>query len=845
MEEFEREILQGLSSQEAEKRLAEFGENELIPPRKATLFFKLLNVLREPMFLLLLVTATIYFCLGALQDGVIMLVFVVGIICIDMLQKWKTDKTLMRLKKMATPVVCVKRDGREQWISSAKLVPGDLLLLSEGDKIAADGRVIRANDLAVDESSLTGESQTVWKTVHPEESPPFSPWRTDYCYAGTLVCQGSGWICVENTGLATEFGKIGAHIARAPERPSPLQKQTNVLVHLCAWIAFILFAAVGIATWFNLPLLPITQRLVDSVLSGVTLAMAMIPEEFPVVLTVFLSLGAWRLAKRNALVRRLPCVETLGAVSVLCVDKTGTITQNEMCLQQSWRSGCRRQEFMEIMALACEIDPYDPMEKAMQSYCIKNGVSVEELQQGQLVKEYPFTHKAKMMGHIWERNGKTLIAVKGAPEQVFALCDMDQDTKVCAYEALRKMSAQGLRVIAIAGAYQTEPWRPPEDLGECSVQLYGLAGLADPPRRGIAKEIEKCKQAGIRVVMITGDSGETARAIAKRVGMDLIGSPVTGEQLDQMAEEELSIAVRQANLFARVVPEHKSQIVNALQKNGEIVAMTGDGVNDAPALKFADIGIAMGKRGSEVAREAADIILMDDNFSTIIRTVQDGRRIYDNIRKAIGYIFTIHIPIAFSALLGPLLHIGSSDLFLLPLHVVLLELLIDPTCSIVLERQPAERDIMQRPPRQAKEAIVTRSSFLKSLLQGFMLFIGSFSLYYFMLLTSGNAQLARTMGLSVIVFSNLMLTCVNSSYLDRAATSLLRLAKDKLMWGIALLTIGGLLLLIYSPLHAFFKLSPLTGEQLFLSAGVAVLSVCWYEIVKFVKRRKARKNRVK
>jgi len=827
---------QGLTAEQAEKLQKQFGKNELAPQKKQSFLMKALHIVSEPMFLLLIVAAVIYFILGEPRDGAVMLIFVVGVIGIDVMQEWKTDKTLNALKDLSAPHVKVIRDGKEQIIESCNLVPGDLMMIAEGVKIPADGQIVRANDLCVDESSLTGEAEGVWKITAGGAVTNSDYWRKDYCYAGTLVTQGSAAVCVEKIGASTEYGKIGAHVAAAPDTPTPLQKQTGSLVKMCSAIAAVFFALVGVITYFNLPDHTFTARLIESVLSGITLAMAMIPEEFPVILTVFLSMGAWRLAKKKSLVRKLPSVETLGAVSVLCVDKTGTITMNQMTVRDTWAPDGDIGNLCEIMGLGCETDAYDPMEKAMLAHCEALGISREHLFGGELIAEYAFTNELKMMGHVWRHDGAILIAAKGSPERILTLCALSDAERGQAEDKIAEMSEQGLRVIAVGVMRPSCEADIPSSITGCTLTLCGLVGLADPPRESVKEDIKRCTRAGVRVVMITGDNGVTASSISRQIGMPDCDHIITGEELNAMSDDELRERVRSVSIFSRVVPEHKMRIVKAFKDNGEVVAMTGDGVNDAPALKYADIGIAMGKRGSEVSREAADLILMDDNFSTIVDTIRDGRRIYDNIRKAVGYVFTIHIPIAFSALLAPLLGINPAALLLLPLHVVLLELIIDPTCSIVLERQPAERNIMERRPRNPDEKILTAGILFKSILQGLSVFAASFGTYLlFLQQNPGNAPLARTMGLAIIMFANLFLVQVNSSDYDFAFQSVARLAHDKVMWAISLGTVGGLLAILYTPLCGFLKLAPLSAGRFFLAAGIGAAAVLWYEAVKLVR----------
>ena len=827
----------GLTTAEAKQLQEQYGLNELTPQKKENLLRKILHIICEPMFLLLLVAAAIYFLLGEPRDGIIMLVFVVGIISIDAIQEWKTDKTLNALKDLSAPHITVIRDGMEQTIASVDLVPGDLMLICEGVKIPADGVVVKCADLCVDESSLTGEAEGVWKVPEGSAEPSGDYWRKDYCYAGTLVTQGTATVRVDQIGENTEYGKIGQGVAASREEPTPLQRQTGNLVKTCAVIAGILFVLVGIFTWLNIPDHGFSDRLVESILSGVTLAMAMIPEEFPVILTVFLSMGAWRLAKKHSLVRKLPCVETLGAVSVLCVDKTGTITMNQMAVQELWAADCDECALVETMGLGCETDTYDPMEKAMLACCGRYGITREALFENELITEYAFTNELKMMGHVWRRPEGIVIAAKGSPERIFTVCNLTDEQRAEAEQKNTELSKQGLRVIAIATAKPESEAGIPASITDCSLTLLGLVGLTDPPRAGVKEDIAVCNRAGIRVVMITGDNGTTASAIAKEIGISNNNHIITGDQLNDMTDEELREAVRSVSIFSRVIPEHKMRIVRALKENGEIVAMTGDGVNDAPALKYADIGIAMGKRGSEVSREAADLILMDDNFTTIVETVKDGRRIYDNIRKAVGYVFTIHIPIAAASLLAPFLGIAPAALLLLPLHVVLLEILIDPTCSIVLERQPAETDIMNRLPRDPKEKLLTGSLLGKSVLQGLAVFAASFVTYYTVLAGDPvNAPVARSMGLAIIMLANLFLVQVNSSGHDFAVQSFRRLVKDPIMWAVNVGTLALLAIILYTPLSAFLKLTALSAGQFCAVLGLAAASVLWYELVKLARK---------
>lgn len=822
----------GLTTEEVLKLREKYGKNELVNEKKENFFLKVIHVICEPMFLLLLVAATVYFILGEPRDGIIMLVFVIGIMMIDIIQEWKTDKTLNALKDLSEPRITVLRDGNKIEIPSSLLVPGDVIYVHEGIKIPADGYVVKCSGLRVDESSLTGESEGVWKQSFKDTGDDY--WKKDYCYQGTLVIQGTGVIKVDKIGSSTEYGKIGSNLTKSLPKKTHLQKQTDKLVKTCAIIAFILFILVAILTYLNIPGHNFKERIIESILSGVTLAMAMIPEEFPVVLTVFLSMGAWRLARKNSLVKKLPAVETLGAVTVLCVDKTGTITKNKMEVKDVNSSDDKELAF--VMGLCCEEQTYDPMEKAMLKYVNKLGISDDDLNSHEKIKEYPFSDYTKMMGYIYKINKKDVVVAKGSPESIIKICNLTKKESSKINSDILNMQRNGLRVIAVAKKELKSKKDILDNLEDYSLDYVGIVGLIDPPRDSVLHDIKACQKAGVRVVMITGDNGVTASSIAKSIGIDNVDNVITGDMINKMDDKELRKAVKDVSIFSRVIPEHKMRIVKAFQSNGEVTAMTGDGVNDAPALKQADIGIAMGKRGSEVSREAADLILRDDNFSTIVDTISDGRRIYDNIRKAVGYIFVIHIPIALSSLVAPLFKIAPDSLFLLPLHVVLLELIIDPTCSIVLERQPAESNIMERTPRNVRENILNKATLIKSIIQGLVIFLVSFGTYYCFL--NKSVTLARTMGLLIIMLSNVFLVFVNSSENDYVAKSIVKLIKDKVVMSI----IAGFILMagvvIYSPVKKYLKLESLDINYLLLAIFLSFLSVFWYEIVKFVKKRK-------
>jgi Ca2+-transporting ATPase len=816
----------GLTEEQVRNSQEKHGKNELVIEKKNTFLGKAIGVLKEPMFLLLFFTAMIYFLLGEPRDGIIMLVFVSFMSGINLFQEWRTDKTLQALKDLSSPRVTVIRNSCVEEIDSKELTVLDLVIIEEGEKIAADGEVIEVLGFGVDESTLTGESEVVWKKIDLTEEEKESHWRKNFCYAGTMATQGSALMRVASVGLNTEYGKIGVDIASVPQAPTPLEKQTKHLIKVCAFIGIGMFVLVFLIT------LQHTKSITTSILSGITLAMAMIPEEFPVILTVFLAMGAWRLAKKNSLIRRMPSVETLGAVSVLCVDKTGTLTQNKMTVQETFQlSKFSEKEMMYWAGLGCETEPYDPMEKAILEYVKLKDISKEELFKNELIHDYPFTSEIKMMGHVWKINDSLSLASKGSPESILPLCNLNHNERVIIETQQEALAKKGYRVIAVARNIEIK--EVPENIKENKLELMGLIGLVDPHREEVPEAIKLCNKAGIRIVMITGDNGTTATSIAKKIGIPNSDNVITGQELEIMSEEELEKRVKNTNIFARVIPRHKMRIVKALKNIGEIVAMTGDGVNDAPALKYADIGIAMGKRGTAVAKEAADMILLDDNFTTIIDTVKDGRRIYDNIKKAVGYVFVIHIPIALIALITPLLHL---PLLLLPIHVVLLELIIDPTCSIVFERQPEEVDIMERQPRKPGEALITSKLMIKAILQGLSIFAGAFGSYAYFFNSGYGESMARTFSLAVIIFANLFLVYVNQSENTFAISSFFK-TKDKVLWYINIGILLGLTLVIYSSFgNELAKTLPLTGVQLFGSFAIAAVVTLWWEFVKLYKK---------
>lgn len=821
--------LGGLNSEEVEKLQKKYGMNELVNQEKPNMLKKFLGVFKEPMFLLLLIAATVYFLLGAPKDGAIMLVFVGFVASITFIQEWKTEKTMNALKDLTSPKVNTLRNGKNILIKSTELVPGDVVFLSEGERIPADCIVLEPSNFSVDESILTGESEYVMKVSTTQSEKSTDYWKKDILYAGTLCVFGKCTAIVKFTGINTEYGKIGKAISEAKDEPTPLQKKVSILVKNIAIAGVILCISVMVASYFY------SFDILNSILSGISLAMAIIPEEFPVVLTVFLSMGAYRLAKNNTLMRKISAVETLGSATVLCVDKTGTITQNKMKVKSIYSDGgifnnedLKNQELSDLMVLSCEKDPYDPMEKAILEAA--NLSQLETVYKYDLSKKIAFDSKTKRMANIYIKDNKYYVAVKGSAETVLGLCNLDKQTMDEINIEIDKMASNGLRVLALADCTSEEVY---EDLECYELTFKGLVGLQDPPKEGVEEAIKLCKKAGIRVVMITGDYSKTAMAIGEEIGLKFTDKVIVGNEIDSLSENELCEVVKSCDVFSRVIPEQKMKIVKALKKNGEIVAMTGDGVNDAPALKSADIGIAMGQRGTEVAKEAADMILMDDNFTTIVKSVKDGRRVYDNIRKAMVYILIIHIPIAAMAMFAPLFNLPP---LLLPMHIMLLELIIDPTCSIVFEGEPAEANIMENPPRPPQEALLTRSLTIKVVLQGIIMFLAAFMPFHYMIDLGISSEYARSFSLITFIVANVTLVLVN-----RSNTELLyHLIKEKgskvrlIVNSMALIMVFAI---VYIPiLNSFFRTEKIGIYPLIIAIVLGFISTGWWEIVKITRK---------
>ncbi len=833
----------GLTDLEAAERIRRDGFNELPSAKPRNLWSTIVAVLREPMLLLLVATGVVYVLLGDPMEAGALLIAVFAIIGITLHQERKTERALHALRDLSSPRALVIRQGVRKRIAGREVVQEDLVVVSEGERVPADGVLLESRNLCVDESLLTGESVAVAKTAGAPGSEMGRPGGDDtpFVFSGTLVVKGRGAIEVRATGPRTELGKIGKSLGTLQTESTRLQLETNRLVNIFVVAGLVLCAAVVLIFGFT--------RLdwLHGALAGLTLAISMVPEEFPVVLTVFLALGAWRMSRQKVLTRRMPAIETLGAATVLCVDKTGTLTVNRMSVQTIFAANqwfCLEDnpreipqifhEVVEYSILASSREPFDPMENAFLELGNRFFDAGEGLHRDwTLAREYPLSSSLPAMSRAWDAPGSSLrrIAAKGAPEAIAVLCRLSSAEQRRIDAATAEMARSGLRVLAVAKVEFSGEL--PADQREFPFQFVGLVGLADPLRPSVPEAVQECYSAGIRVVMVTGDYPVTAQNIAARAGLRNPNGVITGAELERLSDSELSRRVPSVDVFARVVPEQKLRIVTALKASGEIVAMTGDGVNDAPALKAADIGIAMGNRGTDVAREAAALVLLDDEFSSIVNAIRQGRRIYDNLKKATRFVLAVHVPIAGVTLVPLLL---GWPLLLMPVHVVFLELIIDPACSIAFEAEPEEAGIMARPPRRHDELLFGRRRVLLGLLQGFTVLVTTLAVYGGFLYFGYEENYSRAAGFSALVMGNLALIFTNRSG-TRTIWETLK-SRNRWLWTIVLGSASTLLLTLYLPvLRSVFHFSILPFRDMLLAALAGFLGVLWFEMLKLTSGR--------
>ncbi|UJW79387.1 cation-translocating P-type ATPase [Hydrogenophaga sp. SL48] len=855
----------GLSAADAAQRLAEDGPNALPGGQQRSLLSIALDTVREPMFLLLLAAGTLYMVFGDLQEGLTLFGFVVITLGLTLYQEGKTERAIEALRDLTSPRALVIRDGVPQRIAGRDVVRGDLLQLSEGDRVPADALLVSADGVQADESLLTGEPVPVSKRAALTPELAANPQADDAArarpggddlpsvYAGTLIVQGHALARVMATGARSEIGRIGTALGTLETERSPLQKQTAQLVRNLALLALALSLALVLVHGL------VRGDWLQALLAGIALAMAMLPEEYPVVMTVFPALGARRLSKEGVLTRRINAIETLGATTVLCSDKTGTLTGNRMTVTHLAAGGVALADrlaleagdgsplpeafhtLVEFSILASVVDPFDPMEKAFHQLGERFLTDTEHLHRDwRLVQTYALSPALRAMSHVWasSQDGVQTVAAKGAPEAVVDLCHLDDAQKAHIASVVDELAAEGLRVLAVAqGRFEGQDW--PANEHDFDFTFVGLLGLADPVRPQVPAAIAECRAAGIRVVMITGDYPATAQAIARQAGLaESAAEVLSGDEMATLSDAALRERMASVSVCARIAPEQKLRIVQALKARGDIVAMTGDGVNDAPALRAAHVGVAMGQRGTDVARESASLVLVEDDFAAIVRAVRLGRRIFDNLRKAMSYILAVHVPIAGMALLPVLL---GWPALLFPMHIALLELIIDPACSIAFENEPAESDVMQRPPRDANAPLFGGVTLWLALLQGLGVLAAVLGAFAWAAPRLPEAE-ARAFAFATLVIGNLALILSNRSA-TRPLWATLR-TPNTTLWVVVGLALALLLAALYVPWAVgVLRFAPLPMHELAAAGGLGLFSVFWFEGIKWARRARAGSRR--
>ena len=852
--------LRGLSETEAQARLKTDGYNELPRSDRRTVFRIFLEVMREPMLALLLGGGTIYLILGSLEEALILLGFAAMSVLITVIQESRTERVLEALRDLTSPRALVIRDGEHKRIAGREVARGDLVVLVEGDRVPADAVLIQSHDLQADESLLTGESVPVRKlaaagvvTTGVVDTAARHPGGDDLpnVFSGSLIVRGTGIGEVIATGPRSEIGQIGQSLGTMETEPPRLQAETRRLVRIFAMGG-------GVVSLFAVLLYGAFRGdWLDAVLVGIALGMSMLPEEIPVVLTVFMAMGAWRISQARVLTRRASAIEALGSATVLCTDKTGTLTENRMSVSQLrlqdgeiYRLGDPAaaeipepfHDAVEFGLLASAPDPHDPMEKAFHELGRTRFTGTGHVHGADwsLLRTYGLRPELLAMSNVWKPGGDDsglVIAAKGAPEAIAGLCHLDEAALAALTRSVDAMAADGLRVLGVARAAVAGEALP-DTQHDFDFRFVGLVGLADPLRPSVPQAVRECRAAGIRVVMITGDYPATARAIAHQAGIDA-QDLVSGEELEALSDAELALRVRLVTVFARIMPRQKLRIVEALKTGGEVVAMTGDGVNDAPSLKAAHIGIAMGGRGTDVAREASSIVLLDDDFGSVVTSIRLGRRIYDNLRKAMGFIVAVHVPIAGLSLL-PLLF-GLPILFG-PVHIAFLEMVIDPVCSLVFEAETEEDDVMRRPPRAPDAPLFSRTLIVWSVLQGALAFALVAVIYLVALRRGMPDDEVRALAFFSLIMTIVGLIFVNRSFSASLLTALAR-PNRSLLIVLAVVPAMLALTLIWPFVAGLFRFGPLHLDDLAVSLGAGVVLLTVLECGKALWRRRQEASR--
>ena len=818
------ENLTGLRKMDIPVLQERWGKNIFHAERPRRFFHVLYDVVREPMFILLVAACVIYFVLGKSGEGWMMMAAMLFVAAISFYQEIKSTNAIAALKEFTEPKVVVIRDGEEMMIHSAELVPGDVMLLEEGNKIPADARIIQENDLTVNESIITGESIPVDK--HETEG-------NDLLYQGTTVNSGKCYALVTATGNNTVLGKLGKSISGYSAPKTLLQLQIGKFVKMLAFFGISAFFIIWAVNYIR------NGDIILSLLFGLTLAMASIPEEIPVAFSSFMALGAYYMSKLGIISRQPQTIENLGAVTVICLDKTGTITENKMEVKiiyaaaadslTEWGDVIKRfnPSVLKYALLASEINPFDAMEKAIWEAYKENAAPEENSMK--LIYEYPLHGQPPMMTHVYDDGYKWIIAAKGAAERIIKNCKLSPPEENRLGELIKSMAAKGYRVIAVAGAEITNA-KLPAAQDDFDWRFEGLLGLYDPPKKNIPAVFKKFYDAHINIKLITGDYAETVKNIAEQVGLKEFNQCLTGNDVMQMQPEDLQQAVKSINVFARMFPEAKLRVIDALKANGEIVAMTGDGVNDAPALKSSHIGIAMGMKGTAIARQAADLILTDDDLDKVAESIQQGRKIFSNLKKAVRYIISIHIPIILTAAF-PLLAGWKYPNIFTPVHVIFLELIMGPTCSIFFEREPVEPNIMQLKPRDRKAGLFAQGELLISIVQGLIISSGVLVLYYAYMYYGHSLEETRTIVFTALVICNILLTFVNRSFAENITKTIFY--KNNLALPVIVISIAFLITIYFvPPVTSLFGMVTVTLKDFLISAATALACVMWFEVYK-------------
>jgi Ca2+-transporting ATPase len=823
----------GLSDSEVSAARKQFGKNELVFKTIPPLLKILLGLIKEPMLIILFIASSIYFFTGNYGDGLFLSIAILLVASISIYQDTRSKNALKKLRNITQPNCKVIRNDTEIEIPREELVIGDFLISEEGTTVAADGNIVHSNDFSVNESILTGESFAVFKDATQDVMVKM----------GTTVASGLAIVQVSAIGNETALGKIGISLENISEEKTPLEKQINAFVKkmILAGIAF--FIAVFAISFFR------SHQFLESLMNALTLAMSILPEEIPVAFTTFMALGAWRLMKLGILVKQMKTVETLGSATVICTDKTGTITENKMSLARLFLLSSKEiltpekdlsadgKALIEFAMWASEPIPFDPMEVALhQAY--EKFLVADHRADYKMVHEYPLGGKPPMMTHIFEdETGKRIVAAKGAPEAFLPISNLTSEEKEQVHSAIDTLAKDGFRVLGV-GTANFEGSNFPKEQQNLTFHFIGLVAFYDPPKANIQKVFESFYGAQINVKIVTGDNAATTAAIANQVGFRGADKSISGDALMSMTEQELKIAVSENQVFTRMFPEAKLKIINALKANGEIVAMTGDGVNDGPALKAAHIGIAMGKRGTEIAKQAASLILLEDDLSKMADAIAMGRRIYTNLKKAIRYIISIHIPIILMVFIPLALSWVYPNIFL-PIHVILLELIMGPTCSIIYENEPMEKNTMMHKPRNFTDAFFNQKELTTSIIQGLFITAGTLLIYQIAVQNGLNEKATRAMVFTTLIIANIVLTLMNRSFYYSVLTTIQY--KNKLVGMIIGITLFLLSLMLFIPIFAnFFQFETLSLIQIGWCVLVGTASVIWYEVVKWLKRRKAK-----